>query len=113
MIARAEKQNTNIWTIYYPQLGHRGHSFYLVNYAQNNIDKLSEQTGAESYFLGFGSPVSIKPYLDEIGTHLKPILADICGIGRKEGKVSDIKAKTELPDVELFAPQAVFLPPGS
>ena len=41
-----------------------------MNYAQNNIDKLSEYTGAESYFLGFGTPVSIKPYLDEIGMHL-------------------------------------------
>ena len=52
VIERAERQNTNIWSIYYPSSGHRGHSFFLVNYAQNNIDKLSEYTGAESYFLG-------------------------------------------------------------
>ena len=114
VIARAEKQNTNIWTIYYPSSGHRGHSFYLVNYAQNNIDKLSEYTGAESYFLGFGSPVSIKPYLDEIGTHLSnQYLLTFAGSGGKKGKFQNIKVKTELPDVELFAPQAVFLPPGS
>jgi hypothetical protein len=114
LIARAEKQNTNIWTIYYPSSGHRGHSFYQVNYAQNNLDKLSEYSGAESYFLGYGTPVSIKPYLDEIATHLNnQYLLTFSGTGGSKGKMQNIKVKTELPDVELFAPYAVFLPPGS
>jgi len=41
LISRAEKQNTNIWTIYYPSAGHRGRSFFRANNAQNNLDKLS------------------------------------------------------------------------
>jgi hypothetical protein len=49
LISRAEKQNTNIWTIYYPSASHRGHSFRLGNNAQNNLDKLSQDTGAESF----------------------------------------------------------------
>jgi hypothetical protein len=114
VIQRSEKQNTNIWSIYYPSSGHRGRSFYLVNYAQNNIDKLSEETGAESYFLGFGTPVSIKPYLDEISTHLSnQYLLTFAGLGGSKGKFQNVKVKTELPDVEFFAPQAVFLPPSS
>jgi len=114
VISRAEKQNTNIWTIYYPSSGHRGHSFYLVNYAQNNIDKLSEYTGAESYFLGYGVPVSIKPYLDEIATHLNnQYLLTFAGSGGSKGKFVTMKVKTELPDVEFFMPASVFLPPGS
>jgi hypothetical protein len=114
VIQRAEKQNTNVWSVYYPSSGHRGRSFYLVNYAQNNIDKLSEDTGAESYFLGFGPPVSIKPYLDEISTHLSnQYLLTFSGAGGNKGKFVNMKVKTELPDVEFFAPQSVFLPPGS
>jgi hypothetical protein len=114
VIQRAEKQNTNIWSIYYPSAGHRGHSFYLVNYAQNNLDKMSEFTGAESYFLGYGVPVTIKPYLDEISTHLSnQYLLTFAGAGGKKGKFVSLKVKTELPDVEFFAPQSVFLPPGS
>jgi hypothetical protein len=114
VIQRAERQNTNIWSIYYPSSGHRGHSFYLVNYAQNNIDKLSEETGAEGFFLGFGTPVSIKPYLDEITTHLNnQYLLTFAGSGGAKGKYQSMKVKTELPDVEFFAPSAVFLPPGS
>jgi hypothetical protein len=114
VIQRAERQNTNIWSIYFPSSGHRGHAFFLVNYAQNNLDKMSENTGAESYFLGYGTPVSIKPYLDEISTHLSnQYLLTFAGDGGKKGKFQSIKVKTELPDVEFFTPSAVFLPPGS
>jgi hypothetical protein len=114
LISRAERQNTNIWSIYYPSAGHRGRSFFLVNTGQNNIDKVSEETGAESYFLGTGIPVSIKPYLDEISTHLSnQYLLTFAGSGGSKGKFQSVKVKTELPDVEFMTPSAVWLPPGS
>jgi hypothetical protein len=114
LVQRAERQNTNIWSIYYPSSGHRGRAFFLVNTAQINIDKVSEETGAESYFLGYGTPVSIKPYLDEISTHLNnQYLLTFAGSGGSKGKFQSVKVKTELPDVEFVAPSAVFLPPGS
>ena len=114
LIQRAERQNTNIWSIYYPSAGHRGRAFYLVNNGQTNIDKLSEDTGAESYFLGSGVPVSIKPYLEEISTHLSnQYLLTFAGSGGSKGKFQSVKVKTDLPDVEFFAPAAVFLPSGS
>jgi hypothetical protein len=113
VIQRAEKQNTNIWSIYFPSSGHRGHSFYLVNYAQNNMDKMAEDTGAESFFL-IGAPVSIKPYLDEITAHLNnQYLLTFAGNGGKKGKFQNVRVKTELPDVEFFTPAAVFLPPAT
>jgi hypothetical protein len=113
VIQRAEKQNTNIWSIYFPSAGHRGHSFYLVNYAQNNMDRMAEETGAESFFL-IGAPVSIKPYLDEITTHLNnQYLLTFAGDGGKKGKFDRVRVKTELPDVEFLTPNQVFLPPGT
>jgi hypothetical protein len=114
LIQRAERQNTNIWSIYYPSSSHRGRAFFLANTAQNNMDKVSEETGAESYFLGFGTPVSIKPYLDEISMHLNnQYLLTFPASGGAKGKYQNIKVKTELSDVELISPSAVFLPPGS
>jgi hypothetical protein len=113
VIQRAQRQNTNIWSIYYPSAGHRGHSFFLVNYAQNNMDKMAEDTGAESFFL-IGAPVSIKPYLDEITTHLNnQYLLTFAGDGGKKGKFDRVRVKTELPDVEFLTPNQVFLPPGT
>jgi hypothetical protein len=112
LISRAERQNTNIWTIYYPSASHRGHSFSLGNRAQNNLDKLSQDTGAESYFLGTQTPVSIKPYLDEIGVHLSnQYLLTFAGSGGSKGKYQSVKVKTTLKEVEFLTPAAVFIPP--
>jgi hypothetical protein len=112
LISRAERQNTNIWTIYYPSASHRGHSFRLGNNAQNNLDKLSQDTGAESYFLGTQMPVSIKPYLDEISVHISnQYLLTFAGNGGAKGKFQSMKVKTDLKEVEFLTPAAVFIPP--
>jgi len=114
LIQRAERQNTNIWSIYYPSAGHRGHGYYLVNMAQINLDKVAQETGAESFYLAFGKPVTIKPYLDELANHLSnQYLLTFAGFGGAKGKFQSVKVKTELPDVEFFSPAAVFLPPTS
>ncbi|HTA57106.1 MAG TPA: hypothetical protein VK805_03070 [Candidatus Baltobacteraceae bacterium] len=112
LISRAEKQNTNIWTIYYPSAGHRGRSFFRANNAQNNLDKLSQDTGAESYFLGSQAPVSLKPYLDEISVHLNnQYLLTFAGSGGAKGKFQNVKVKSEAKEIEFFTPAAVFVPP--
>jgi hypothetical protein len=111
LIDRAQRQNTNIWSVYYPSSGHRGRGFYVLNNAQINIDKLSEDTGAESYYLGVSTPVSLKPYFDEIGQHLSnQYLLTVAGSGGAKGKYQSVKVKTEVADVELMAPAAVYIP---
>ena len=113
LIQRAERQNTNIWTVYYPSSGHRGRSYFEGNMGQNNISKLSEETGAESYFLGYGMPVTLKPYFDEIGEHLSnQYLLSFAGNGGPKGKYQRVQVKTELKDLEFFTPSAVYLPPS-
>jgi len=114
VIQRAERQNTNIWTIYYPSAGHHGRSFYYVTNAQNNLGKLSDDTGAEMFYLGPGAPVSLRPYFDEIAEHLNnQYLLTFAASGGPKGKYQGVKVKTELPDVEFLTPAAVFLPPGA
>jgi hypothetical protein len=112
LIQRAERQNTNVWTVYYPSSGHRGRGFFELNLGQNNISKLSEETGAETYFLGGGTPVSLKPYFDEIGEHLSnQYLLSFAGDGGAKGKYQRVQVKTELKDLEFVTPSAVYLPP--
>lgn len=113
LIQMAERQNTNIWTVYYPSSGHRGRSSYRVYYAQNNLSKLSGETGAESYYLGSGVPVSLKPFFDEIRLHLNnQYLLTLTGSRGPKGKYESVKVKTELPGVEFFAFDAIYLPPS-
>jgi VWFA-related protein len=111
-ISRAEKANINIWTVYSPDNFHRGRGFFRVNNAQSLLSKLSEETGAESYFLGIGAPVNLKPYFEEIDQHLKnQYLLSFRGDGGKKGKFQRARVRTEQPEVEFLTFDEVFLAP--
>jgi hypothetical protein len=62
--------------------------------------------------LGGASPVSIKPYLDEISLHLNnQYLLTFAGSGGAKGRFQSMKVKSEAKEIEFFAPAAVFVPP--
>jgi hypothetical protein len=111
-IERAQKENINVWTIYSPDAGHRGEGFFRAFYAQGNLSELSDETGAESYYLGFGVPVTFKPYLDEIQLHLNNqyLLTFDSSRGGKKGRFERMRVVTELPNVQFLTPSEVFLP---
>lgn len=111
---RAQRENINIWTIYSPGAGHRSRNSFRVFYAQGNLSQLSGDTGAESYYLGYSAPVSFKPYLDEIATHLSnQYMLTFSGAGGgAKGKFERARVTTELPNVELMSANQVFLPAG-
>jgi hypothetical protein len=112
-ISLAEKGNINIWSIYYPSAGRLSHYFYLVNKAQLNLSKLSLETGGESYYLGFGSPVSFKPYLDELQLHLKnQYLLSFASEGGTKGKFVSPRLKTELSGLEFMSADQAYIPPS-
>ncbi len=110
-IEHAQKQNINVWTIYAPDAGHRGRGYFRITNAQSNLSQLSEETGAESFYLGFGSPVTFKPYLDEIQNHLRnQYLLTFESSGGKKGRFERVRVVTELPKVEFLTPSEVYLP---
>jgi len=110
-ISRAQKQNINVWTIYAPDSGHRGRGFFLATRAQSNLSELSDATGAESFYLGTGAPVTIKPYLDELSTHLSnQYLLTFNASGGQKGRFTRAKVSTELGYVEFTHASQVFLP---
>lgn len=112
-ISIAEKGNINLWSIYYPGSGHRSRSFFRANNAQNNLSKLSEETGGESFYLGLSAPVAFKPYLDELQTHLNnQYLLTFAGDGGPKGKFVNIRLKTELAKIEFMHANQAWLPPA-
>jgi hypothetical protein len=111
-IAAAQKKNINVWSIYVPDVGHVGRRSFRVFNAQSNLSRLSEETGAEAYYLGFGMPVTLKPYFDEIQMHLNnQYLLTFLGNGGKKGKFERVRVTTEVKGVEFLTPSEVFLPP--
>jgi len=112
-IERAQKENINIWTIYARDAGSGRGSFRTFN-AQSNLARLSEETGAKSYYLGFGEPINLKPYFDEIQTHLNNqyllTFDSGNGGGKRKGRFDRFHVTTELPNTKFLTPSAVFLP---
>jgi hypothetical protein len=112
-ISIAEKGNINLWSIYAQGAGHSRRSFFLLNTAQNNLSKLSDETGGESFYLGTSAPVSFKPYLDELQMHLNnQYLLGLAGDGGAKGKFVGVRLKTEMSGVEFLHANQAWLPPS-
>lgn len=112
-IEHAQKKNINIWTIYAPDAGHFARRNFGLFISQGFLSKVSDETGAESFYLGFGPPVNLKPYFDEIQMHLNnQYLLSFLGNGGPKGRFVRPRVTTELPNVEFLAARQAFLPPA-
>jgi VWFA-related protein len=111
-IERAQKANINVWTIYYPDANSRGRRGFRTFNAQSNLERLSAETGAESYYLGFGRPVSIEPYLNQIKERLdnQYLLSFVGSDAGKKGRFAPVRVATEVPNVKFLTPSEVFVP---
>jgi len=110
---RAQKENVNIWSIYYPDAGHLGRRFFRAFRGQNDLSRLAESTGAESYYLGTNEAVSFKPYFDELATHFRnQYLLTFRGTGGAKGRFQRVHTATETPSVQFLHAPETFLPPA-
>jgi hypothetical protein len=107
----AQRGRVVVYTIYSPEAGHSGHSFYRLNWAQNHLAQLSEETGGESYMLGFGAPIAFAPYLDEITEHLTHQYRVTFLIKpEKKAGFRSVRFATEVPNADLVAATRVYVP---
>jgi hypothetical protein len=109
--AVAMRTGTIIHTIYAPGTGRLGRNYWEATNGQMGISKLSDITGGESFFLGLQSPVSLKPYLDDLQKVLdnRYWLSFSAKPGSKAG-LQDVTLSTEVAGVEFSAPNAVWVP---
>ncbi len=109
--AVAQRTRTMIHAIYAPGVGRLHHNYWVANNGLNGISKLSEETGGESFFLGFEQPVSFQPYLDQIQTVLENqyVLTFQVTPGEKAG-LQYVTLSTPVAGVELGAADSVWVP---
>jgi hypothetical protein len=109
--AVAIRTGTIIHTIYAPGSGRLHRNYWEATNGQMGMAKLSDTTGGESFFLGLQSPVSFKPYLDDLQKVLdnRYWLSFIAKPGTKPG-LRYITLSTEVAGVEFSAPDAVWVP---
>jgi hypothetical protein len=107
----AQRSGTMIHTIYFPGVGHLRHHFWEAPYGQNGLAKLSDITGGESFYLGLHTPVSLSPYLEQLGRVLdnQYILTVAAKPGKKAG-LQYVTVKTEVAGVDFSTPDAFWVP---
>jgi hypothetical protein len=52
-----QRTGTQVSAIYASMEGHFGHSFWRFSRGQDNLSRLAEESGGESYFQGFNTPI--------------------------------------------------------
>jgi hypothetical protein len=110
-VEQAQRAGIVIFSIYSPGAGHFGHSFWRINWGQNFLSQLSDETGGEAFYLGSGPPVSLSPYLDDLARRLlhQYLLTFSPKPARKAG-MERVKLRTEVPNAELVAADSVYVP---
>jgi len=105
-IADAQRAGILVHSIYYSGAGHLGHSYWRINWGQNYLSELGDQTGGEAYWQGFGSPVSFDSFLKDFAQRLESqylltvVLDDTAKAGLEQVRVSAGKS-----DVAWWGPE--------
>jgi hypothetical protein len=111
-IEDAQRAGIVVFAIYTPGAGHYGHSFYRTYTGQIYLSKVTDETGGESYSIGFnGAPVSFAPYLEDLARRLThQYLLTFTPKPPKKSGLQRVKVATEVPNAELVAADAVYVP---
>ncbi len=112
-ISDAQKAGVIVYTIYNPSAGHAGHSYWQQNIGQNFLSQLSDETGGESYYLGFGAPVSFAPYFQEIQQRLtNQYVLSFQAAAQKKSELQPVKVRVLEKDASIAAADRVFVKAG-
>jgi VWFA-related protein len=113
-IEQAQRQGVVVNAIYARGEGHLGHTFWRINSGQTFLSEIADGTGGEAYYLANDSPVTFTPYFNELTERMKHqyLLTFDAQPGRKSG-FQPIKVSTEVPNVDLVAPNRVYVSTGS
>ena len=111
-IEDAQRAGVVVSAIYTPSVGHFSHSYWQTYWGQLYLAKLTEETGGESYYIGFtGSPVAFKPFLEDVANHLNhQYLLSFLAKPEKKAGLRPVKVRTEVPNAELVAAKNVYVP---
>lgn len=111
-IEDAQKAGVIVFAIYNPGAGHVGHSYYRNYWGQMYLSQLADQTGGESYYIGFNGPaVNFAPYFDNVNHRISnQYLLSFIPKAEKKGALRRVKVATELSNTELVSADQIFVP---
>lgn len=113
-IDRSQRAEIQVYSIYATRAGHFGHTFWRFNIGQNNLSRLTDETGGEAYFQGLEMPISFGPYLNDFSERMNHQfrLTFKAKLQQKPG-FQKIRLETEVPNAELVAADRVYVAKGN
>ncbi|HEX4134390.1 MAG TPA: hypothetical protein VHY84_07275 [Bryobacteraceae bacterium] len=111
-IADAQRAGILVHSIYYAGAGHMGHSYWRINWGQNYLSELGDETGGEAYWQGVHSPVSFDPYLKDLtqrlqNQYLMTVISD-----DTKGGLEPVRVTTAVSGVSLVAASRIDIQTG-
>jgi hypothetical protein len=113
-IDKAQQGGILIHAIYESTAGRPGRSRRVSSIGQGNLNQICDGSGGYAFFSGDRSPISIDPYINQVGMVLKNqyflTFATTPSKNGAKGELRSIKVSTERRDVQLKAPSKAFVP---
>jgi hypothetical protein len=111
-IEDAQKAGVLVYAIYTPGVGHYSHSYWRSYWGQLYLARLTDETGGESYYIGFtGPPVAFAPFLADAADRWNhQYLLTFLAKPPKKAGLQPVKVRTEVPNAELVSADKVYVP---
>lgn len=111
-IDTAQKAGVMLHTLYASGVGRLTRNMFRVNYGQSNLAEITDKTGGESFFQGLETPIAFAPFLQQLDMILKNQywLGWNTQTTKAKGELRQFRIRTELKNVEISAPDRVFVP---
>jgi hypothetical protein len=110
---QAQRGGFIIYSIYSPGSGRLGRGLLRTDLAQTGLDVLAQRTGGATYYLQYGSPVDITPYLQDVTYNLKHQY-ELVFLAKsvKKPALEPVKVKTEMPKMGLITAENGYIGSG-
>jgi hypothetical protein len=112
-ITNAQKAGIMIHTLYSTGVGRFARNIFRSNLGQSNLAKITDTTGGEAFFQGLQTPISFAPYLQQLDIILRNqywLTFAMPRSNKAKGELRRFRVTTEQRNVEISAPQEVFVP---
>ncbi len=112
-IQRAQKAGIMIHTLFARDSDRAGRNSFRAGYGQSNLAQMTDETGGESFFQGFDTPISFTPFLDQLDMVLHNqyfLTFTTLSSTKKNGEYRSFRVSTEQQNVEISGARHVWVP---
>jgi hypothetical protein len=107
----AQRAGVTVYVIYNPSADYEKADLSKLYAGQVQLAHVADETGGEAYFLGFGPLPALGPFLGDLADHLaNRYLVEFVANSEGPGAFEDITVKSKIKDLEVMAPDRVWVP---